>query len=158
MSRTISYTALVVWEPGSEGTSDVRSYSRDHRILSGDKPAISGSADATFRGDDKRWNPEELLVASVSQCHMLWYLFLAAREGVAVVGYEDRPTGTLKIGGDGIGRFTEITLHPTVTVRDDTDAGPAAALHERAHKLCFVANSVSFPVAVDRVVHVAEPA
>jgi organic hydroperoxide reductase OsmC/OhrA len=89
---------------------------------------------------------------------MLWYLYLAATEDVVVVGYEDHPSGTLEIDADGVGRFTEITLHPTVTVQHEGGASIAAGLHERAHELCFVANSVNFPVHVDRTVHIAAPA
>jgi len=158
MSRKIEYTATLFWDPGPDGTADVRRYSRDHTVMAGDKPPLAGSADSAFRGDDNRWNPEELLVAAMAQCHMLWYLYLAATEGVVVVGYEDNPHGTLEIEADGVGRFTEITLHPTVTVQDESGASIAAGLHERAHELCFVANSVNFPVHVDRTVHISEPA
>lgn len=158
MTRTLEYKTTVVWEPGSDGTSDIRTYSRNHSVVSGAKPRLDGSADSAFRGDDERWNPEELLVAAMAQCHMLWYLYLAASEDVLVVGYQDEPTGTLEIDSSGIGRFKAITLHPTVTVANDEDAGKATALHERAHELCFLANSVNFPVTVDRTVHVAEPA
>lgn len=158
MSRTIEYTTTLFWDPGPDGTADVRKYSRNHTVMAGNKPPLAGSADSAFRGDNDRWNPEELLVASMAQCHMLWYLFLAAQEGVIVVGYEDNPHGTLEIDDNHIGRFTEITLHPTVTVKDESGASTAAALHEKAHEMCFVANSVNFPVHVDRTVHIAEPA
>lgn len=145
--RTHDYTLTVTWTgnrgAGTTGTSD---YDRDHVVTAAGKPELLGSSDPSFRGDAARWNPEELLVASLSQCHMLWYLALAAAAGVIVVDYRDDPTGTLVEHPDGAGEFTEVVLHPTVTVGDPSMVERAETLHERAHAKCFVARSVKFPV------------
>ncbi len=128
------------------GTKGYRSYSRDHVIDAENKSTISASSDPAFRGDPTRYNPEELLVASLSSCHMLWYLHLCAEAGVVVTAYTDHATGTMVETADTGGHFTEVVLHPVVTVSDQSMVEKANALHERAHHLCFIANSVNFPV------------
>jgi organic hydroperoxide reductase OsmC/OhrA len=128
------------------GTSGYRDYSRNYEIVSEGKPAIQGSADPAFRGDRSRWNPEELLVASLSACHKLWYLHLAAEAGIIVTAYADRAEGVMEVGRDGVGRFKSVVLHPTVTVAAGSDLGRARTLHKPAHEKCFIANSVNFPV------------
>jgi len=141
------YTVAVTWTGNrGTGTSGYRDYGRDHEIAAAGKPMIPGSSDPAFRGDPERWNPEEMLVASVSTCHQLWYLHLAATAGITVVAYEDRPVGTMAEDANGSGRFTTVTLHPTVTILPGDDAAKAKALHHDAHEMCFVANSVNFPV------------
>jgi organic hydroperoxide reductase OsmC/OhrA len=105
-----------------------------------------GSSDPAFRGDPGRYNPEELLVAALSQCHLLWFLHLAATAGVVVTGYTDRPEGTMTEHADGAGEFTEVVLRPAVTVAEPGMVDAVAGLHERAHRMCFIARSVSFPV------------
>jgi organic hydroperoxide reductase OsmC/OhrA len=140
------YTVDVRWTGNrGEGTRSYGGYGRDHEVHAEGKPVIQGSSDPAFRGDASRYNPEDLLVASVSSCHMLWYLHLAADAGVIVTAYEDRPVGTLSLK-HGQGSFTEIVLHPQVTVTAQSDAAKAAALHEDAHRACFIANSLNFPV------------
>ncbi|HEU5023829.1 MAG TPA: OsmC family protein [Spirillospora sp.] len=147
MPKTHHYEVTVTWtgDTGS-GTSSYRAYERAHDVEAAGKPPIAGSADPSFRGDPSRWNPEELLVASLSQCHMLSYLSLCAREGIAVTGYVDRPHGTMIETPDGGGRFEEVVLRPEVTLADPARAGEAARLHERAHQVCFIAASTNFPV------------
>jgi len=141
------YTVAVTWTGNrGTGTSGYRDYGRDHEIAAAGKPMIPGSSDPAFRGDPERWNPEEMLVASVSTCHQLWYLHLAATAGITVVAYEDRPVGTMAEDANGSGRFTTVTLHPAVTILPGDDAAKAKALHHDAHEMCFVANSVNFPV------------
>jgi organic hydroperoxide reductase OsmC/OhrA len=119
------------------------------------KHPLEGSADKPFRGDPSRWNPEELLVASLSSCHMLWYLHLCSDAGVVVTGYVDDASGTMAETEDGGGRFTEVVLRPRVTIADGSDRELAASLHEKAHHLCFIANSVNFPVRCEGEVDVA---
>lgn len=144
---THDYTLTVTWTGNrGAGTSGPDAYDRHHVIAAAGKPDLPGSADPSFRGDATRWNPEELLVASLSQCHMLWYLGLAAAAGVVVVDYRDDPTGTMVEHPDGAGEFTEVVLHPTVTVADAAMAARAESLHARAHARCFIARSVAFPV------------
>ncbi|HEY6327463.1 MAG TPA: OsmC family protein [Candidatus Cybelea sp.] len=149
MEKTHTYTTDVHWSAaGGEGTKNYRSYRRDHAISVEGKPEIPASSDPSFRGDRTRYNPEELLVASLSSCHMLWYLHLCSINGIAVLDYRDRATGTMREEGDGAGRFVGAELRPQVTVAPDCDRVRALALHEEAHRLCFVARSVNFPVEV----------
>ncbi|ADG74843.1 OsmC family protein [Cellulomonas flavigena DSM 20109] len=135
------------------GTATYTSYGRDHVLTAGDRPPLPGTSDPGFRGDPDRWSPEDLLVGALSQCHMLWFLHLAATTGVVVVGYEDAASGTVRIEGAGHGQFTEVVLRPRVTVRNATlaDGRPVddallADVHHRAHEHCFIARSVNFAV------------
>ena len=141
------YSVTVEWVGNQgTGTSDYRSYKRDHLIGADGKEPIPGSSDPSFRGDPARWNPEELFVASLSACHKLWYLHLCATSGIAVLSYFDRASGTMMEDEDGAGRFTEVTLRPEVVIRAGDDGELAAELHHEAHRRCFIANSVSIPV------------
>lgn len=148
MAVTHRYEVTVQWtgDTGS-GTSSYGGYRRDHEVHRDGKPVIPGSADPAFRGDATRWNPEELLVASVAQCHMLWYLHLCADRGVVVTGYTDTPVGTMVMDATGGGgQFSEVLLRPAVTVADASTTAAARALHGEVSALCFIARSVSFPV------------
>src|SRR5580704_14280143 len=142
MPKTHSYALTVTWTGNTgTGTSGYQAFERSHDVTIVGKPTISGSADPAFRGAPERWNPEELLVASLSQCHMLWYLVLCAKEGIVVTDYVDHASGTLVETPDGGGHFEEVLLH------------------ERAHDLCYVANSVNFAVRTEpTVVSAAEVA
>ena len=144
------YRAKVVWTGAVEGpTRDYKSYSRAHRIELEGKPPIEGSSDPAFLGDASRHSPEDLLVASLSACHMLWYFHLCAVKGVVVTAYEDKAEGTMveAAGPSGPrGRMTEVLLHPRVTITADSDPDKARSLHERAHHECYIANSMNFPV------------
>jgi organic hydroperoxide reductase OsmC/OhrA len=147
LPKTHHYELTVTWADGTgSGTTSYRAYGRAHELTAEGKPVIPGSADPAFRGDPARWNPEELLVASLAQCHMLWFLALCAGEGVVVTGYTDRPRGTMVETPDGGGAFEEVVLRPAVTLADPEKAGDVARLHARAHELCFIANSVNVPV------------
>ena len=141
------YPVTIIWTGNQgTGTSAYRAYSRDHVIHAGDKPEIAGSSDPSFRGDPGRWNPEELLVASLSACHKLWYLGLCAGAGIVVTGYEDRAEGWMVEEAGGAGQFTRVLLHPRVTLAPGSDLEKAAHLHHTAHEMCFIARSVNFPV------------
>lgn len=145
--RQHRYGVRVRWTGNTgSGTQNYRAYERAHEVTAEGKPPLACSADPAFLGDASRYNPEELLVASISGCHMLWYLHLCADAGVTVLSYDDSATGTMAESGDGGGRFTEVVLHPEVTIAAGGDAALAQELHDRAHALCFIANSVSFPV------------
>ncbi|OUC91062.1 OsmC family protein [Streptosporangium minutum] len=158
MARVHHYEVDVTWTGNSgTGTSDYRSYERAHEIGADGKTPIAGSSDPSFRGDRDRWNPEELLVASLSQCHMLWYLGLCANAGVVVTAYTDRPRGTMLEEAGGAGRFEEVVLRPRVTVAAPEQVERATTLHGRAHEMCFIANSVNFPVRHEPVI-LGEPA
>ncbi|WP_375487992.1 OsmC family protein [uncultured Jatrophihabitans sp.] len=131
------------------GTRTFRAFTRDHDVTAAGVPTLLGSADPAFRGDPSRWNPEQLLVASLAQCHLLTYLWLAVQERVVVLAYEDTPTGTMLAEPGGSGRFAEVTLHPAVTIADGADVERAEALHGRVGDYCFIARSVNFPVHHD---------
>jgi organic hydroperoxide reductase OsmC/OhrA len=133
------------------GTSDYRSYGREHVVRAEGKHEISGSADRSFRGDIDRWNPEELLLAALSQCHMLSYLHEAATNGIVVVSYRDAASGTMQQTHDGGGHFTSATLRPVVTIAAG-DPLLAQSLHGPASAKCFIASSVNFPVEHDATV------
>ncbi|GAA2879418.1 OsmC family protein [Streptosporangium fragile] len=156
MGKEHGYEVTVRWTGNTgSGTGGYRAYDRSHDVLAAGRPAILASADPAFRGDPERWNPEELLVASLSQCHMLTYLALCARNGVVVTGYEDLARGRMVETPGDSGHFTEVVLNPVVTVADASMVDLAGALHERAHADCFIARSVNFPVRHAPVVQVA---
>ncbi|MBK1785086.1 OsmC family protein [Prauserella cavernicola] len=145
--REHSYALTVRWTGNQgSGTSSYRAYSRDHDISAEGKPVLAGSADPAFRGDPGRWNPEELLVAALSECHMLWFLGLCSQAGVVVTDYVDEAAGTMAEQAGGAGEFTEVVLRPTVTVAEQDMVERAAELHAAAHEKCFIARSVNFPV------------
>ncbi|HEY3520569.1 MAG TPA: OsmC family protein [Rhodanobacteraceae bacterium] len=147
------YHVTIRWTGNTgTGTESYRGYKRDHAIEAAGKPPIPGSSDPKFRGDDARWNPEELLVASLSTCHQLWYLHLCAEVGVVATAYEDRAEGAMSENANGSGEFTRVVLHPRVTVRAGSDPQLARELHHRAHALCFIARSVNFPVECEPVI------
>ncbi|MGH6917619.1 MAG: OsmC family protein [Geminicoccaceae bacterium] len=151
MAREHHFIASVVWTGAAQGpTSNYEAYSRAFRAEVDGKPPIEGSADPTFRGDASRYNPEDLLVVSLSACHMLSYLYLCAGAGIEVVAYEDRASGTMAMKDRKI-RFVDVRLAPKVTIAKG-DREKAIALHEQAHEACFIANSVNFPVRHEPVV------
>lgn len=145
--KTHSYSLDLRWTGNTgSGTASYRNFERSHELSAPGKQSIAGSSDPAFRGDSASWNPEELLVASLSQCHMLWYLHLCATAKVVVTAYEDHPTGTMAENPDGSGQFTEVTLHPVLVVAAPEMVEKAIALHDEVHKFCFIARSVNFPV------------
>ena len=146
------YSLSLAWTGNDgEGTKSYRSYRRDHVIESKGKPEIPASSDPKFRGDGGRYNPEELLVGSLSSCHMLWYLHLCAVNGVVVADYHDDAHGIMNEHENGAGEFTKVVLRPRVTISEG-DREKAIALHHEAHKFCFIANSVNFPVECEPTV------
>lgn len=147
--REHRYEVHLAWTGGQQGSSPFRNHSRDYLLISGTKPPISGSADPVFRGNPARWNPEELLVASLAACHQLWYLGLCAAAGIVVVAYEDDAEGVMReTSPGGAGAFTEVVLRPRVVLAPASDLATAEALHHQAHERCFIARSVNFPVTL----------
>ena len=140
------------------GTSNYRDYSRDHEVRMTTKPdqMLPGSADQSFRSDPARFNPEEFLLAALSQCHMLSYLHACVMAGVNVVAYSDNATATMITEPDGSGHFTEATLNPRVTIALGSDPEQAMKAHDTAHEMCFIANSVNFDVSHDPTITIAE--
>jgi organic hydroperoxide reductase OsmC/OhrA len=157
MSISHHYRATIRWTGNlGSGTSEYRAYSREHLIEVAGKPLLLGSSDPQFRGDPSRHNPEDLLLASLSACHMLWFLHLSADSGLVVERYSDDAEGVLETIPDGSGHFTSVTLHPKVTISRGT-AVQAAELHERAHHRCFIAQSVNFPVRHEPTTEIESP-
>ncbi len=149
--REHHYQVSVEWTGNQgQGTESYKAYSRDYKINAGQKQEIAGSSDPAFLGNAERWNPEDLLVASVSACHKLWYLHLCAEAGIRVDTYLDRAEGTMVEGSKGC--FTQIVLNPHITIRAGDDIALAEALHHKAHALCYIANSLNFPVRCDAVI------
>jgi organic hydroperoxide reductase OsmC/OhrA len=147
MNKDHPYRVLLEWTGNTgEGTKHYTSYERSYKISVKNKPEILCSSDPSFRGDPTKYNPEELLIASISGCHMLWYLHLCAAAGITVLDYKDYAVGTMKETENGGGHFTEVMLHPEVIIEDATMIEKADALHQKANELCFVANSLNFPV------------
>jgi organic hydroperoxide reductase OsmC/OhrA len=144
-----TYDVRVDWT-GNDGvgTRSYREYRRDHTITGDGKPEIPGSSDPSFRGDRSRFNPEELLVASLSACHMLWYLHLCAVNHVRVMDYRDCAQGVMEEDATGVGQFVSVMLRPIVKIADGDSAEMARGLHENAHRLCYIARSVNFPVEI----------
>ena len=159
MPGTHRYAVGVEWigDRGT-GTSAYRAYGRATIVRADGKPDLPGSADRPFFGDADRWNPEELLVAALSQCHLLSYLHVCVRNGVIVTGYDDAATGEMVQTPDGGGRLTRVDLHPRVRLADEGQRALADSLHPEANRLCFIANSVNFPVHHHPVPPEASPA
>ncbi len=150
------YTTQLQWTGNKgEGTKNYSAYDRDHVIAVQNKPALNASSDPQFRGDPAKYNPEELLVAALSSCHMLWFLHICANAGVIVTAYEDNATGKMQEDADGGGRFIEVLLKPVVWVKDAHDPEKINRLHAEAHRKCFIANSCNFPVKHQAVCYTA---
>lgn len=156
MDKKHPYTLTVEWTGNSgEGTAGYRSYERSHTISVHNKVVIEGSSDAAFRGDMTKHSPEELFVASIASCHMLWYLHLCSDAGIVVTAYKDEATATMVETDNGGGRFTEVVLHPVVTITNEAMQEAAKTLHGKANELCFIANSCNFPIHHEAVIVVA---
>ena len=154
--KSHSYPIRMRWTGNTgQGTRDYRGYERAHEYSAAGKPPIPGSSDPAFRGDATRYNPEELLVMSLSSCHMLWYLHLCADSKIEVVEYLDDAVGTMVETADTGGHFVEVVLKPAVKLAAGSNAALAESLHDRAHHLCYVANSVNFPVRCEPRVQIA---
>jgi organic hydroperoxide reductase OsmC/OhrA len=151
------FECRLVWTGATKGpTTSYEGYSREYRVDFEGKPSIKGTSAPKYRGDPALHNPEDLLVTALSACHFLSYVALCARAGVHVIGYEDEAYGSMA-RVDGVVKFTQITLHPKVSIAPGSDAEKARALHDRAHAVCFIANSVNFPVRHAPTITVAAP-
>ncbi|MEM9300141.1 MAG: OsmC family protein [Bacteroidota bacterium] len=143
-----NYQTLLEWTGNlGNGTKNYKSYSRDHCLtIEGKQHPVLGSSDPSFRGNPSRYNPEELFLASISNCHMLWYLHLCSVNDIVVLDYVDRATAIMEEDKTGSGHFTEVTLHPHVKVKDEEMIEKANGLHEKANQFCFIANSCNFTI------------
>ena len=151
-----SYAVTVTWTGNTgAGTASYRGYERTHEVAVRGKPSLPASSDPAFRGDPARYNPEEMLVASLSSCHMLWYLHLCCVEGIVVEAYQDIAEGVMVEDADGGGRFSEVVLQPEIRLAAGADLDRARALHADAKAKCFIANSVNFLVRHEPVFQTA---
>lgn len=147
MIKEHNYNLSIEWTGNTgTGTSGYKNYERSHSISVCHKKTILASSDPEFRGDKTKINPEELFLASVSSCHMLWYLHLCSAEGIIVTNYTDNATGIMEESANGSGKFTSITLNPVVTISDISMETKANELHKKANECCFIANSLNIPV------------
>ncbi|RZK39414.1 MAG: OsmC family peroxiredoxin [Pedobacter sp.] len=147
MGKEHHYKANLVWAGNKgSGTMDYRSYDRDFVVSIDDKQPILGSSDSAFMGDKTKYNPEDLLLSSISSCHMLWYLHLCAKHDIVVLEYKDNAVGVMEEAADGSGRFREVLLQPEVVISKKEQIEQATDLHREANKMCFIANSLNFPV------------
>lgn len=150
MSKQHSYTSTIIWTGDrGQGNAAYGAYDRTWEVRTPGKPVITCSNDPLLGGDPSRPNPEDMLLSSLSACHMLWYLHLACNAGVLVSAYEDEPLGVGETSPNGAGRFLRATLRPTIRVKRGTDLASADALHQQVHQYCFIARSVNFPVAYE---------
>jgi organic hydroperoxide reductase OsmC/OhrA len=149
------YSLTTVWTGNTgKGTLTYRDYERLYEVRIPQKPVLLGSSDPKYRGDPTRYNPEDLLVASLSGCHMLWYLHLCSEKKIICTHYSDAAEGEMETSADGSGRFTKVILHPEIVITSEVGLKVAHELHERAHALCFIANSVNFPIEIAPTIRV----
>lgn len=145
--KSHNYKTELSWTGNrGKGTVNYRSYDRSYTVSIDGKPDLQGSADPAFRGDPSKWNPEELFLASLSACHMLWYLHLCSDAGIRVKSYEDQATGVIEELDNGSGKFTGVTLYPQIAILNSDNLEKAGQLHKKANEMCFIANSCNFPV------------
>ena len=150
MTKMHDYETTIRWTGNrGQGTKTYQGYDRKWDLSGEGKPVVSCSNDPLLGGDSTKYNPEDILLAAVASCHMLWYLHLASDAGITVLGYEDDPVGHGESEASGAGRFTGATLRPRITVAAGTDLARADAIHREIHKVCFIARSVAFPVAFE---------
>lgn len=150
-----SYRTNLVWTGNlGKGTANYQAYQRNYTIQVEGKPEITGSSDPSFRGDKTRHNPEELFVASLSSCHMLWYLHLCSTNGITVIDYHDNAEGVMLEEKSGAGYFESVTLKPNVTILESDKIEMAEKLHTQANKMCFIANSCNFEIKHEPVTEI----
>lgn len=143
------FTARIEWTGNTgTGTSSYAAYERSHVLSADGKEPLACSSAPVFRGDGTKYNPEDMLLYSVAACHMLWFLHCCADAGIVVTRYTDTPEGTLESDANGIGRFTEIVLHPKVQIADPARTPELESIHALAHQKCFIANSLRTPVLI----------
>ena len=149
MNRQHNYQTHIQWTGNNgTGTSAYDAYARNYTLTAPNKIPLEASADTVFRGESDKYNPEEMLVAALSSCHMLWFLHLCADAGIQVMAYEDEAKGVLQEKEQGGGHFAEVSLNPHVHILDEAQIDQANKLHSEAHKKCFIANSCNFPIHI----------
>ncbi|ADR21107.1 peroxiredoxin [Marivirga tractuosa] len=151
------YQSLLKWTGNTgKGTKSYTSYERSYDIIIENKPTLKGSADPGFRGDASLHNPEDVFLASISSCHMLWYLHLCAVNKITVIDYQDKASATMQEDSQGKGHFTGAILHPEVIILEKDKIELAESLHQKANEYCFIANSCNFPIQHDPTIKLAD--
>lgn len=131
-------------EPSTDRT--IRFYNKTHHISIEGKQDLEVSAAKAFKGDPTIYNPEDLLLSSLTSCHMMSYLYCCTQYKIDVISYTDHSDATLVVNADGSGKIIEVNLFPEVVIADETQIDLALSLHKKANELCFIANSCNFPV------------
>jgi organic hydroperoxide reductase OsmC/OhrA len=150
-----TYEAKVVWQRGSDEPFTLGRYSRAHDWLFDGGAHVRGSASPhSVRpplSDPSAVDPEEAFVAALSSCHMLFFLWLAAQRGFAVISYEDRAVGVMNKDANGREWVAQVTLRPDVAFDGPQRPSPAQVetLHHDSHERCYIANSVKTDVRVE---------
>ena len=147
MAQEHNYNLTALWTGNTgNGTKNVRAYDRSHTVSIQGKPELFLTTDNPAVGDKSKWNPEDLLVSSISSCHMLSYLYVCALEGIVITSYTDNATGIMIEKESGGGNFKEVSLNPIIYVAEESMIEKAIELHHKAHDICYIANSVNFEV------------
>lgn len=139
-----SFNVNLEWEKLNEGNS--KRISKSHKVLIDGKPHLDVSAAKSFKGDPTLYNPEDLLLSSLTSCHMMSYLYCCSISDIDVIAYQDESEAILEVNPDGSGKITKVILRPRVEIRDEKFKKLAMELHQKASELCFIANSCNFPV------------
>lgn len=127
---------------------------RNHQVKVAGKTVLDISAAKAFKGDPSLHNPEDLLLASLTSCHLMSYLYCCKQNNIVVLSYTDDSEATLEVNNDGSGRITKVVLNPVIEITDASQYELAIALHKKANELCFIANSCNFPVEHYPTIHV----
>jgi len=150
MSKTQKYSLDLSWIGNRRaGTMTYTAYDRDFLARVDSKHPIEGSSHPAFRGNKDRYCPEELLLTSLSSCHMLWYLHQCAAHEVVVLDYVDQPTMEMEIKEFGNGDIRSATLSPRVRIANAANRELAIQLHKKAHESCFIAKSINFEIILN---------
>jgi organic hydroperoxide reductase OsmC/OhrA len=147
MAKTHEFPTHISWTGNlGTGTSSYKAYERTWDMAIDGKATLHCSNDPILGGDPSKYNPEDMLIAALASCHMLWYLHLCSVAGVTVLAYEDDPIGIGESEPSGKGRFIEAVLRPKITITSESDPDKAVAIHDEIHNYCFIARSVNFPI------------
>ena len=151
------YHTAIEWTGNKgAGTTGYTDYERSHVVRVENKVPLDASSDPHFRGDATKHNPEDLFLASIASCHMLWYLHLCADQGIIVTAYIDKAYGLMQTAANGSGQFRKIVMHPEVTVAEEQMKDQAHRLHHQAHEMCFLSNSVNFEIVIEPQINILQ--
>lgn len=143
------HIAIIKWKRSTPGFS-YEEYNRAHEVIFDAGVTVPASSAPAYRGDEDRVDPEEMLVAALSNCHMLTFLALCAKKRLTVDSYEDRAVGVMTKNADGKSWVSRVDLHPRIAFAPGVavDAETLEKLHHRSHEECFIANSVKTEIIV----------